>query len=153
MTQENKELLMVDLCGRLPYGVKVEHLLHAPNNPSDLFAIDVDKQVLYCDHKGREEWYKVEFVKPYLRPMTSMTEDERKEWKSLIFDENFARLFYKNDNSIELWVNRHSDYDLEIDFNLVLEAISWLLSHHFDFRGLLDKGLAIEVTKDNNPYN
>jgi len=83
MTQEDKQLLLKDLCARLPYGVKVEHLLHAPNNPSDLFAIDADKQILYCDHKGREEWYKVDFIQPYLRPMSSMTEEEAKEISTL----------------------------------------------------------------------
>lgn len=128
---ENKELLMVDLCGRLPYGVKVEHLLHAPNNPSDLFAIDVDKQVLYCDHKGREEWYKVDFIKPYLRPMSSMTEEEEEEYHSIQSDiwKPCGTQYYDN------W-----------------RSIDWLNKNMFDYRGLIEKGLAIEVDESNNPY-
>ena len=129
MTQEEKELLFKDLCARLPYGVKVEHLLHSPNNPSELFGVDVDKQVLYCDHKGREEWYKVDFIKPYLRSMSSMTEEERKEYLNACDTET--------DNALPS--PRYS-------------GIDWLNAHHFDFRGLLDKGLAIEVTESNNPY-
>lgn len=129
MTTEEKELLLKDLCMRLPYGVKVEHLLHAPNNPSDLFAIDMDKQVLYCDHKGREEWYKVEFVKPYLRPMSSMTEEERTAY-------------------LNACDNEMGDAIAQPRYN----GIDWLNANHFDYRGLISKGLAIEVTKENNPY-
>ena len=147
MEEENKELLLEDLCARLPYGVKVEHLRHAPNNPSDLFAIDVDKQLLYCDHKGREEWYKVEFVKPYLRPMSSMTEEEKKEY--------IEYAGYEIEESVN---GRHYEYYLK-DFVGTQEepianvdAIDWLNAHHFDYRGLIEKGLAIEVTKENNPY-
>ncbi len=109
--EEDKKLLLKDLCSRLPYRVKVEHLLHAPNNPSDLFAIDVDKNLLYCDHKGREEWYKIDFIKPYLRPMSSMTEEEE-------------ITFLNKEN--------HEIYD-------------WLNAHHFDYRWLIEKSLALEA--------
>lgn len=132
MTLQEKELLLKDLCMRLPYGVKVEHLLHAPNNPSDLFAVDMDKQLLYCDHKGREEWYKVEYVKPYLRPMSSMTEEERKEY--------------------ELLANRCITNSVGFIHFDAQELINWLLKNYFDFMGLIPKGLAIEVTEENNTY-
>lgn len=79
MTQEEKNLLLQDLCGRIPYGVKVNHLLDT--KPSDLFAIDTYRSTLYCFRNGREEWYKVEFIKPYLRPMSSMTEEEEDEYE------------------------------------------------------------------------
>lgn len=123
MEKENKELLLKDLCARLPYGVKVEHLLHAPNNPSDLFAIDVDKQVLYCDHKGREEWYKVEFVKPYLRPMSSMTDEEKVEYLNTC----------GNEMENPLASPRYS-------------GIDYLNSIHVDYRGLIEKNLALDCT-------
>ncbi len=83
MTQEDKNLLLLqDLCARLPYGVKVNHLLDT--KPSDLFAIDTYRSTLYCFRNGREEWYKVEFIKPYLRPMNSMTEEEEDEYEIII---------------------------------------------------------------------
>ena len=136
MEKENKELLLKDLCSRLPYGVKVEHLLHAPNNPSDLFAIDVDKQVLYCDHKGREEWYKVEFVKPYLRPISSMTEEEK------------VQLF----QYACIGEDMNGEFIDEVQRKDCAAYIDWLNKNMFDYRGLIEKGLAIEVTKENNPY-
>lgn len=146
MTPEDKELLLKDLCARLPYGVKVEHLLHAPNNPSDLFAIDVYKQILYCDHKGHEEWYKVEFVKPYLRPMSSMAEEEKEEMHNLLSPEGTA--IYKNDG-IALPINHYGEY---VTYEFMNRIIQYLLENHFDFMGLIPKGLAIEVNESNNPY-
>lgn len=131
MEENLKHLLIKDLSARLPYGVKVEHLLHAPNNPSDLFAIDVDKQILYCDHKGREEWYKVDFIQPYLRPMSSMTLEELEEYRH--FGDHIR--------------------DAECKIHIAnYEQIDWLLKNHFDYRGLIPKGLAIAVTESNNPY-
>lgn len=131
MKKEDKELLLKDLCARLPYGVKVEHLLHSPNNPSKLFGIDVDKQVLYCDHKGREEWYKVDFIKPYLHPMSSMTEEEKEEYCDLQ-----AKFLCS------------SQYPVTDAY----ELFDWLNKNMFDYRGLIDKELAIAVTEENNPY-
>ena len=144
MMQENKELLLKDLCARLPYGVKVEHLLHSPNNPSKLFGIDVDKQVLYCDHKGREEWYKVDFIKPYLRPMSSMTEEEEKEFLDYIgLDPGTDSIENGYIHIIEVSI---------IYFDLPYKAIDWLNKNMFDYRGLIPQNLAIEITEENNPY-
>lgn len=136
MTQEEKNLLLQDLCGRLPYGVKVNHLLDT--KPSDLFAIDTYRSTLYCFRNGREEWYKVEFIKPYLRPMSSMTEEERKKYNDLYYQVPIQR----------------SDGNAYRDTKMV-EAlhIDWLNEKMFDFRGLIKKGLAIEVTPENNPYD
>lgn len=117
MTQEDKNLLLLlqDLCARLPYNVKVNHLLDT--KPSDLFAIDTYRNTLYCFRNGREEWYKVEFIKPYLRPMSSVTEEEEKQFQ----DVNLYELPY------------------------TVEGIDWLNAHHFDYRGLIDKGVALEA--------
>lgn len=115
MTQEEKNLLLKDLCARLPYGVKVNHLLDI--KPSDLFAIDTYRSTLYCFRNGMEEWYKVEFIKPYLRSMSSMTEEEEKQFQ----DVNLYELPY------------------------MVEGLDWLNAHHFDYRGLIEKGLALEA--------
>lgn len=115
MTQESKNLLLQDLCGRLPYGVKVNHLLDT--KPSNLFAIDTYRNTLYCFRNGREEWYKVEFIQPYLRPMSSITSEEEIEFQEI----NLYELPY------------------------TVDGIDWLNAHHFDYRGLIDKGLALEA--------
>ena len=138
MTQEEKNLLLQDLCGRLPYGVKVNHLLDT--KPSDLFAIDTYRSTLYCFRNGREEWYKVEFIQPYLRPMSSMTDEEREEYIGYAGYE------------IEETVNgRHYEYYLK-DFcgtpnnpSVNADSVDWLNKNMFDYRGLIPKGLANEA--------
>ena len=86
-------------------------------------------------------------MKPYLRPMSSMTEEERKD-----FIECAGYEVEESENG------RHYDYYLK-DFCgtedapcVNADAIDWLNVNHFDYRGLIEKSLAIEVTKENNPY-
>lgn len=129
MTQENRNLLLKDLCGRLPYGVKVNHLLDT--KPSDLFAIDTYRSTLYCFRNGREEWYKVEFIKPYLRPMSSITEKENlslAEFVGVRVSARHGEIYFPNlsDNTACNW---HKAFD-------------WLNKNMFDYRGLIPKGLA-----------
>ena len=115
MTQEEKDLLLKDLCARLPYGVIVQYKGHNTIIKNKLLTgSDLD-----CN---------MEYYKPYLRPMSSMTEKERKE-------HNLHRL--------SKW-STYSEYCANV--------IDWLYARHFDYRGLIPKGLAIEVTKENNPY-
>lgn len=115
MTQEERELLLKDLCARLPYNVKVKHLLDT--YPSDLLCIDAEKNVVYVNHYGSEGKYKIECIRPYLRPMFSMTEDEEKQFQ----DVNLYELPY------------------------MVEGLDWLNAHHFDYRGLINDGLAFEA--------
>ena len=148
MTQKDKELLLVDLCSRLPYGVKFHYTKHPQSNIDQ----DCDGTAIgyYCNLivSANDKDFCVDRCKLYLRPMSNMTEEERKEWKQLLDDEDFARPFYHDDNSIEIWINRDSEYDLEIDFRLIVETIDWLNAHHFDYRGLIEKGLALEAPED-----
>ena len=109
MTQEEKQLLLKDLCARLPYGVKVQYKDFDPINLEsiDQFTVNGNYLILLC--------------KPYLRPMSSMTNEARKE-----FDE----------------------YTFEVIsfFGLAVEArqlTDWLNAHHFDYRGLIEMGLAL----------
>lgn len=115
MTQEDKKLLLQDLCARLPYSVKVKHLLDT--YPSDLLCIDAEKNVVYVNHYGREGKYKIECIRPYLRQLSSMTEDEEKQFQ----DVNLYELPYR------------------------VEGLDWLNAHHFDYRGLINDGLALEA--------
>ena len=128
MTQEEKELLLKDLSARLPYEVKVQY-----NN--EIYNVDYIS-VLYEEVKlDIPDNYTVGIseIKPYLRPMSSMTEEEKNEYlntfkKSIIgTDEEDGRVW-------------------------TVSSIDWLNKHYFDYRGLIEKGLAIAVTEENNPY-
>ena len=128
------------LCARLPYGVKVRdelgiiHKLTIGN--SDLVRLYYDDFSIYSESQ---------LSLPLLRPMSSMTEEEKKEFEDL-WDKGFSK-------ALDAQISNSDDYvvrDLEIIASS--NAIDWLNQHYFDFRGLITKGLAIEVTKKNNPY-
>lgn len=125
MTQEEKDLLLKDLCARLPYNCRVFYE----------YVDDLDGKT-YGYSLTLNTWCIDEFVankaviKPYLRPLSSMTEEER-------------LLFYQN----TLQYNEETGYS-----EYTYESIDWLNTHHFDYRGLIEKGLAIEVNENNNPY-
>lgn len=105
MTQEEKELLLKDLCARLPYKVKVKS---SRRTTVTVLTTDIINDFcLGCD------------VKPFLRPMSSMDGAEVSEYLSIV-----ARCGY---------------------FYEPVELIDWLNSKHFDYRGLIPKGLALEV--------
>lgn len=121
MTQEEKDLLLRDLCARLPYGVRVNYGGYEG-----------------CDYKltlTTLQDFPTEDVKPYLRPMSSMTEEEWRECVNLGIGDEFEDSYGEHRHLLP----SHRLYD-------------WLNAHHFDYRGLIEKGLAIEVTKENNPY-
>ena len=126
MNKEDKELLLQDLSARLSYGV----ICHTKKGDGHLCSIN---QTIFgteygINTKATERDYfndREEVIKPYLRPMSSMTEDEWTEY------ENMCDSF------------RGEEY---------YELIDWLNANHFDYRGLIEKGLAIEVTEENNPY-
>lgn len=108
MTQENKELLLKDLCARLPYGV----ILNCCNLVGEkLYTIDSNGLV--------NNDYDLEEVKPYLFPLSSMTEEQEEEYNTM-YEEN-----------------RYSWRDNIID---------WFHKNHLDYRGLIPKGLAIDAT-------
>ena len=122
MTQENKELLLADLCGRLQYGVKIS----VNDNIESLQGINVLDGVaeygsfLSCD---------IDEVKPYLFPMSSMTEWQERELEILM------------KNSIES-CGMLSPYDC-------LEMERFFNENHLDWRDLVPKGLAIDATGKN----
>lgn len=135
MTQEEKNMLLKDLCGRIPYGVKV-HFGSEPWMLTGLFksehagvmVILLPRFPAANAYPNTSNW-PLEKVKPYLRPYSSMTREERHEVQRL-----FKCMYYDDDNH---------------DFGRVAD---YLNSIHVDFRGLIEKGLAIEVTPENNPY-
>ena len=133
LTQENKKLLIIDICSRIPY--KVKGLITYVNYPD---VVGSDRAVtIYYDNIIQLKLNEVE-IKPYLRPMSSMTEEECKE---------LGEISATIENIGEVIPN--VPYYIEV---VRPEQIDWLNVHHFDYRGLIEKGLAIEVTEENNPY-
>ena len=111
MTNEDKKLLLTDLCTRLPYGVICN--LYDPEDTNKKFKLmELSTLIISAINSG--------CIKPYLRPMSSMTDKEKKE------------LYQKTGFKVD-------------DYILGLSAIDWLLTRHFDFRGLIEKGLALEA--------
>ena len=134
MTKEDKELLLLDLSARLLYGVYCQGITKEYNEDKDAY---IDKEITNtllevhhykCSygHVGLMNECNIETIKPYLRSISSMTEEERKEYKHLV-------AFSGSPNGAANFVD-------------------WLNKNHFDYRNLIERGLAIEVTKENNPY-
>ena len=152
MNQEDKELLLKDLSTRLPYGVIIER--------PELFYPQrkvTEKLVTINDlwHFNDDGIY-IEYIKPYLRPLSSMTEEEARELGALHDINHILSVKVTNvyiDYIIDDGVCTKSITTLWCDELISsVECLDWLNSKHFDYRGLILKGLAIAVTEDNNPY-
>jgi hypothetical protein len=157
--RENKDLLLRYLCIALPYEVKGRVYAEITNGQYDmngdmiffdspfdviLDGINVSTEEIHVVAIGNEDTvefieiqqtdgipYTIKDIKPYLRPMSSMTEEEDKKYGLLCFDVSY----YDKDTP-------------KCSFKL----IKWLLEKHFDFMSLILMGLAIEVTEENNLY-
>ena len=137
MTQEDKELLLKDLSGRLPYGVKV----HTSLKPiCTIFSKPSIYSTVVIDGAG-EKVCNISDIKPYLFPLSSITEEL---WRDFIKTAGYEMR--------EEDCGRHTEiyyYDLvghEKTLYPNYDAIDWLNSHHFDYRALIEKGLAIDAT-------
>lgn len=170
MTKEDKELLLKYLCAILPYGVIVRHadyLIDSDGNYTGQFWYKRGYLYNICrmdnmtttiiesegsDEEGYEHICDLERSLPYLRPMSSMTEEEKEELKKIcsIYISTDSKNIGFEDYGILVFT--HHLTDNSYSFKLNLNVIDWLLSNHFDFLGLIPKGLAIEVTEENNPY-
>jgi len=130
MTNEEKDLLLKDLCARLPYGVKVKVIEEGVlKYDSEIGVIKgkehVDNEVFIIQCKN-DSWCLTaisEFI-PYLRPMSSMTEEEK--------------AIYSNYKIVVRGLGIMFEHNLDC-------VTEWLLKHHFDYRGLIEKGLALEA--------
>ena len=131
MRKKDKEILLRDLSTRLSYGVVCKGV----KVDIDVFKDEyVNREVgglltnigYNCCTLGIMTECELSTIKPYLRPLSSMTEEERKEYKHLV-------AFSGSSNGAANFVD-------------------WLNARYFDYRGLIPMGLAIEVTEENNPY-
>lgn len=123
MTQEQKDLLHRDLCARLPYGVKGNY----QNSDDELLR----KVIITYRCLEPDGMVMTEDLKPYLFPISSMSEEQKKEFDQLI----------------ELELKVIND---EIDpIQTTIFEVDFYNKHHLDWRGLIPKGLAIDCTNLN----
>lgn len=144
MTQEVKELLVKDLCARLPYGVKIETeyftkatLVAIRKNISYgackdlLVTYDISEEE--TPYQSEERSSTISKIKPYLFPLSSMTEEQKKEYNRL---RDFVPTYhYEYGDIVE---------DTELYDNW--GSINYLIANHFDYMELIPKGLAIDAT-------
>lgn len=122
MEKDLKDLLLHDLCARLPYHVRLKVWLKDGTTEEGFLDLkhnygDVLRDAFYYN--------KIIDIKPYLVPMSSMTEEQKNEYQYIT----------------ERWMN-DSSYSIS-------DSIDWLNKNHFDYRGLIEKGLAIDATNLN----
>ena len=124
MTQEQKDLLLKDLCGRLPYGVKIQcgdylFTFDEEHMGIGLLYTDFNRNPLESPKIILSGCYYGEDIKPYLFPLSNMTEEHRKEYHELLYNPK---------------------HGINIDY------FDWCHKNHLDCRGLIPKGLAIDAT-------
>lgn len=118
MTQEDKELLLKDLCARLPYGVRYKHLAWDDERGEEciaaqIYSINSDGYVKNCYD---DETVYIDNVRPYLFPLSSITKKKLEELNAYV------------------------------DIKNAYVAVEIFNSHHIDYRGLIDKNFAIDAT-------
>ena len=121
MKPEDKELLLKDLCARLPYGIKASYY----GADEECETWDEVDGIAFCYVEIGQYSLPIERIKPYLFPMSSMTEEQKNEYQYIT----------------ERWMN-DSSYSIS-------DSIDWLNAHHFDYRNLINKNLSIDCTNLN----
>lgn len=139
MTQENKDLLIKDLCGRLPYGVKIalkNSEAYHHENVAKKGDITIDRLKgfngsyfsIYHDNPQDWDWYvsdiDVEDVKPCLFPISSMTKEQKREYAHVVVMSGNLATLQLFDMTTQDWFNKN----------------------HIDYRGLIPMGLALDAT-------
>lgn len=130
MTQEDKELLLKDLCARLSCKVKLgfenSDLILIPEE-FNVYTMQLSTNQIYpkVDRAVIKHIYDIWNYRPYLRSMSSMTEEETKEYS-------------------KLW-DLQDEFPTDADIRFKIDVFDWLNAHHFDYRGLIEKGLALEA--------
>ena len=136
MTQEQKDKLLKYLCAALPYGVMIKvtdvdgftydgilQVISKGKLGNGWFRLDISDPIKKAKVKNNTVPLNYIYFKPYLRPMSSMTGEEEKEYKKL--------QHYLNDTMLTISLLNN-----------------WLNEHHFDYNGLIERGLALEAPKN-----
>lgn len=122
MTEKEKTLLLQDLCARLPYGVRI-----AKGNI--IYPMSGINAALGYVELAISERLSIEKARPYLRPMSSMTEEEYDEFKKL---DRISMKRFRILDEVDMWIDRYEIFD-------------FLNEHHFDYHGLISRGFALEA--------
>ena len=147
MTREYKELLLEDLCARLPYGVKFMYNKNIYTIKGlDLIVTDEGDWEYAVTAKDTAP-IEIDFIKPYLFPLSSMTEEQEKEIQEITGNPDYACIIRKTDG-LELWLN-FIDTDPTIWLGTIFEVQDYLNKNLFDYRNLINKNLAIDCTNLN----
>ena len=166
MNEKEKDLLIKDLCARIPYNVVGKCEIDASYDTSfdTVFQIHKFNAVLYgikedllfvtpLIEDNDEQTYAEEEVAdgvsildftPYLFPLSSMTDKQAKEIQEIVGNPNNACIMRKTDG-LELWLD-YIDTDPTIWLDTIFEVKDYLNKNHFDYGGLIEKGLAIDAT-------
>ena len=131
MTQEDKKLLLKDICARLPYGVKMNHIADGEHSPKTL--IGLAKDMITLEGLGGYECVDVEDYKPYLFPLSSMNEEQKREYN-----------FWKHE--VPVCHYEYGDVVEEIELYDSPNSFEYLIENHFDYYGLIPMGLANDAT-------
>lgn len=127
MTREEKDLLLKDLCARLPYGVKcsfgVDDAIYevCGINPTCCGASEIQATHIKSNINGD---FSLSSCKPFLFPLTSMTDEQYDKFNDMGYS--------VTENYYDSIANYHQ--------------IDWFNKNHLDYRGLIKKGLAIDCT-------
>lgn len=130
MTQEDKDLLLKDLCARLPYGIKASYYGAEEECETwdEIECVTLDGYVDIGQYS-----LPIECIKPYLFPLSSMTEEQYNEFFSYYHNIEMDEVKASGDYLKAAYIGDDAKY-------------SWLNKNHFDYRGLIEKGLAIDAT-------
>ena len=135
MTQEDKQLLLRDLCARLPYRViayaseiNKNGIITDVNVPYNMINLTVD------NNSGKYELVPLFDIRPYLRPMSSMTDEER-------------LYFHRNSGRVQILVDEEKLITKPF-YGYTIHLFDWLNVHYFDYRNLIGKGLALEAPEE-----
>ena len=134
MTQKDKELLLKDLSARLPYRVICEDMEGKMRplfgiTPTQHFIVTLDNAI---DGTNGLKFCTIDCVKPYLRPMSSMIEEEKVQLSQYAC----------------IGEDLNGEFIDEVQRKDCAAYIDWLNAHHFDYRGLIEKGLALEAPNE-----
>lgn len=160
MKQEDKELLLKDLCGRLPYGVKVsvgqEKLQNFDNKwnnwsfdeePQEIDTISIYGVAFGCMDMS-DGFIDFEYIKPYLFPLASLPEEQLNDFYADIrpvIEESLRESREWKEQQEGGLVSKERPITLK-DMACDITAVNWMFERHFDIYGLIEKGLAVDAT-------
>ena len=164
MEKIDRELLIREISCRLPYGIKAQVFGWDEEKgeiviPLKVYSVNTDGYVSFEYNRYNVETVCVEDCLLYLRPMSSMTEEEKKDLLiTIVGNEGIKYFQVLSDGSIDNTdetiqdLNKFNMHWVNFDKDTVTLYLDWLNEHYFDYHGLIEKSLAIAVTEENNPY-